>query len=868
MNKIIWFLLLAFLTGMANATVMDESLYGGNPPAKPAALPNTQLRVHDVGKIWLSVTNFGFFGSQGGDYEDASGKYEPAPGCEFPGGSNLDYLFQGALWIGAEIEYDSTDAFGNPITVFDTLVSIGNDGWWGNIFELFPAEAPEGEITVRSLRPSNVYPYGDTTDAISEQDYIAVYSDTSTGSFVVNDPNDQRAHIPLGIEIEQRSYAWSYEYAEDFVLLDFDITNIGTNNINKVWLGMYIDADVYHTSISGQVGAQDDICGFDSIYVTLAGDTTRINTAWIADNDGDPASGAFDHTAPRGLSGVRVVRAPGDSVEFGFNWWISNVNPVYDWGPQLAANYDGPFPGGGNGTPGGDKAKYKVMSNHEFDYDQIWCNLNTWEGQGWVPKSTQASDLADGYDTRYLFSFGEFPTIFPGDVLKLTTGYICGEDLHVDPANFSNNLNGHTGNSASIQTYYDNLDFTDFSVNSQWASWVYDNPGVDTAEPYADENENGQWDPGEHYRDYDGDGEYTPADGFIGRINEHFRVTWNADSTVADTFWFKGDGVPDFKGPPPPPSPILTVAPSPGSVKLDWNGTNSEEFLDNFLRKVDFEGYRIYMSRSGQLGDFTLLADFDIVDFDFYYLDTTVTPQVWTTWDDTPHTLEQLRGTWADPILGASDDSLLTFRFPTSADSVDWIANYVENSLNWIRYGWNSGLGGIEGAVEGDSNYTYSLSGLSESIGLYFAVTAYDFGNPITDLSSLESSQTINAQFVYPIARGEESKEVSVYPNPYKITNISYYLEQGYEDPDRSGNNQLKRRIWFSGFQAKSTIRIFSLDGDLVRQLEYDPSVDINNVIHWDLISRNTQAVVSGIYIYAIESDNGYKQLGKIAIIK
>jgi len=208
MKKVTCLLLLAFMVGTVNATVMDESLYGGgNRAAKPAALPNTQLRVHDVGKVWLSVTNFGFFGSQEGEFEDASGRYDPAPGCQFPGGSSLDYLFQGALWIGAEIQYDSTDAFGNTIQVFDTLVSIGNDGWWGNIFEFYPADAPNGEIMVRSIRPSNVYPYGDTTEAISEQDYVAVYFDTSTSSFVVPDPNDQRPHIPLGIEIEQRSYA-------------------------------------------------------------------------------------------------------------------------------------------------------------------------------------------------------------------------------------------------------------------------------------------------------------------------------------------------------------------------------------------------------------------------------------------------------------------------------------------------------------------------------------------------------------------------------------------------------------------------------------------------------------------------------------
>jgi hypothetical protein len=38
--------------------------------------------------------------------------------------------------------------------------------------------------------------------------------------------------------------------------------------------------------------------------------------------------------------------------------------------------------------------------------------------------------------------------------------------------------------------------------------------------------------------------------------------------------------------------------------------------------------------------------------------------------------------------------------------------------------------------------------------------------------------------------------------------------------------------------------------------------------VYWDLISRNTQAVVSGIYIYVVDADNGHHELGKIAIIK
>ena len=87
MRKILLFTIFVLFAGSAMAAVSHEALRnGGGSPAKPAALPNTQLRVHDVGKIRLSVTNFGFFGSQGGDFEDAGGYYLLAPGCEFPGG--------------------------------------------------------------------------------------------------------------------------------------------------------------------------------------------------------------------------------------------------------------------------------------------------------------------------------------------------------------------------------------------------------------------------------------------------------------------------------------------------------------------------------------------------------------------------------------------------------------------------------------------------------------------------------------------------------------------------------------------------------------------------------------------------------------
>jgi hypothetical protein len=64
-------------------------------------------------------------------------------------------------------------------------------------------------------------------------------------------------------------------------------------------------------------------------------------------------------------------------------------------------------------------------------------------------------------------------------------------------------------------------------------------------------------------------------------------------------------------------------------------------------------------------------------------------------------------------------------------------------------------------------------------------------------------------------------------------------------------------------------VSIWSIDGDLVRRLEHrePPSSSEVSVVIWNLITRNTQAVKTGIYLYSIESRFGV-DTGKLVIIK
>ena len=77
------------------------------------------------------------------------------------------------------------------------------------------------------------------------------------------------------------------------------------------------------------------------------------------------------------------------------------------------------------------------------------------------------------------------------------------------------------------------------------------------------------------------------------------------------------------------------------------------------------------------------------------------------------------------------------------------------------------------------------------------------------------------------------------------------------------------RSIHFANLPARCTIRIYSLDGDLVREIEHDfdradPLADHDT---WGLITRNSQQAVSGLYYWTVEDKNGQVQVGKLAII-
>ena len=855
--------ILAALMWAAMATGAQARLEKDLPSSKDRApalgkmavtIPNTQNRSHRVGSVWMTITNWGTFGSRFGSSQlvERDGPFagQLAPSFEFPGGSGANYLYQGALWFGAIIGKD-------------TLVSTGTDGWSG-INELFPDAGVEGNIIERSNRQSSEH---FSYDAVSEQDYIAVYTDTLTDqTFVAADPISGQ-HRPVGLQITQRSYSWSYDYARDFVLIDFILTNISDQPITQPYMGVFVDADIFHELTGGARGANDDYSGYlISVPSAYSGLRDTVNIAWSADNDGDPGlGGAWDYRSVTGIFGTRVVRSPAAKggcnpipLRYSFNWWVSNSDTRFDWGPQR--NPGDRNPSGGFGTPEGDPMKYRFLSNGEFDYDQLFAAVD-FSAQGWQRPPIMASDIADGFDTRYLFSFGPLEEMAPGESTFVTVACVAGDNFHVGPDDFKRFFRPDRPDQL-----YKKFDFTSFARNAQWAAWVLDNPGVDT----------------------DGDGcrglyafgncrETTIVD--IPVDPEH--PFGGKDTILAncDTVWYAGDGVPDFKGPPPPPSPPIQVSASPGQIVVRWKGDSTETKIDPFTFRRDFEGYRVYLGESNSLPSFALIASWDVVDYKRYYFDPTLGEWLQTV---DPLLLETLYRMYGEDTFDPRNYPSRSHPFVDPHDSLfyfvpqDWNRGneYLDNGrvvVNPIQFtGTDSTWDDVRKIWVFFGKYECTINNLLPSQPYFIAVTAFDYGNREI-LAPLESSPLANSTPVYATYSSEraiqEGRSVMVYPNPYKLSDD--YRGRGFEDRERRMWSERSRRIHFVNLPERATIKIFSLDGDLIREIHHPDPRFSDTPWHcaWDLITRNTQAAVSGIYFYSIESEYG-TQIGKLVIIK
>ena len=259
--------------------------------------------------------------------------------------------------------------------------------------------------------------------------------------------------------------------------------------------------------------------------------------------------------------------------------------------------------------------------------------------------------------------------------------------------------------------------------------------------------------------------------------------------------------------PVPPPVPVLAYSPMDKGVRLSWDNSAELE-VDPLVGAADFEGYRVYRATFNPEG-WEMIAAFDNYDGPVNIIDFSTGD---TLYDGQLFDLPDLEHSWVD------------------TQTVFYVLDEDDNETALIE----------------------DISRPINNLPYYYAVTSYDnpaaHGKP--EFPPIESSKTnfktdpstgaptpVYPGKLYDTDEEWDGREVSVYPNPYRGASS---LESQYED-----------KINFTNLPPACKVSIFSLTGDLIISLE---NTEGRADLSWNLASRTDLDVVSGLYIYVVES--------------
>jgi hypothetical protein len=171
---------------------------------------------------------------------------------------------------------------------------------------------------------------------------------------------------------------------------------------------------------------------------------------------------------------------------------------------------------------------------------------------------------------------------------------------------------------------------------------------------------------------------------------------------------------------------------------------------------------------------------------------------------------------------------------------------------------------GTTGALTDSTNWSILISLPADTSKAPVLPTTGDVlristNRPFTNQDRFELST--EAGLVSMASAGNRLDRVYVVPNPYVGYNV---LEPTNKLP---GETRGERRIYFENLPPQCTIRIFTINGDLVTVLRHDSGVE-NAREFWNLLNRDGFGVAYGIYIAHIDAPGIGEKILKFALIK
>ena len=140
---------------------------------------------------------------------------------------------------------------------------------------------------------------------------------------------------------------------------------------------------------------------------------------------------------------------------------------------------------------------------------------------------------------------------------------------------------------------------------------------------------------------------------------------------------------------------------------------------------------------------------------------------------------------------------------------------------------------------KGDTIYLYTENPFNGNIKYRFKIKGQNINNDV-------AKQSIN--------------KIKVVPNPYVVTAL-------WEPHNPYANGRGPRRVDFIHLPQKCTIRIYAVDGTLVRKIDHDSNMRDGSE-PWDLMTKDNMEVAYGVYVYHIDAPGVGETVGKIFVIK
>jgi hypothetical protein len=872
-------------------------------PAQHLTIRNDGKFVQNAGQLLIQISNYGVIGAP------AYGAFSNVPGAEWPPGSGNDYLYAAGVWVGAldatGIPHVST-AIGRTRADFELspLLQPRNPcaplppDQIADVRETYEGSPGGNRVISGSVNPDDdgdglvdedfLNGEDDDGDMRCDEDYSAIGQQMLACEYFDNTENVRALspeHVPHGIRIQQTSYAWATPGQNDFVGMDYKILNQSGRAMRNVFVAIFADMDIGSRAVSPDGYYTDDQAALFDSTVSYVGPTgglvkRRIQMGYMWDNPDNPGR----------LQDAKGGDAPG---YFGCMFLNHTTDPSGASAPRRVGitafkffSGDAPFPAGGD--PRNDAERYLLMSDPLLNPDV-------------VGKITSQRPL----DYRIIMATGPFRSILPDSSLTISVAWVMGLGRGPSPGG-----GALVDNAIRAQQAFDGL-YTDIDGNALTGTcgketcllntqiggrgFTYSIPesslcrlrfhsDVNTIPEFGDVT---PWFPDAPCETQQG-GRYVCQDALGGTIpgGAHCASedTLNIQILAPTCTYVDFDcDVNTGQGGREHLVNWVATAPLPAPFFAGQNGRGEvSDFLRNYTTHQDsartsawfFPGDRkvtlkwnnfAELVRDAQHGNFKGFLGYRIYRAAGWVRPLGTNAPTRDLWALLGEWRANSTGTQARPLSELLDPSIPIVNINPTVVRWDPNQRQVRDDSSYTEIDTLFAVG----------RYSYVDAHVLNGFPYFYAIVPLSVvpGDSTEDAILQGNPSANNSQVVYPRGdSGNDQKHVFVVPNPYK-GGAEWDLIPREED--QSGT-----KVTFMNLpRTKGTIHIFTLAGDLVKDVPFDgrPPSDLQygrdpvtagqGSVSWNMISRNGQKIVSGIYLYSVDTELGH-EIGRFVVVR